>query len=587
MSASAHQKTVRSLAPVLRQERGAFSRTVLASVGAHLTMAATAGLGATLVADILAGPPHQLGLLTSLILTATLLHGLTYWWEMVWAHDLAFRVLARLRVAVFDGLERTAPGGLQQRRTGDLVGTAMHDVETLEWFYAHTAPTAVAAVVAPLASLIAVAAIVGDLAIIALIGIVAAAAVPWLFRGVADRQGATVRERHSELTALCLETAQGLRELVGFGRFEGQTRKISEQSAVMYRAQRRYALRSGGETALAEVSVAITALVFLAAGVARLRAGQVSPGELSVATVLALAAFAPVLELGGMVAKLGELGAAAARVRQVIDSRPVVLPVADPDASRLQTAQLRGHPVSVQLHRVGLAYEGGRQQALTDVTLEIPAGSSLAVVGRSGAGKSSLANVLLRLWDPSSGAVYLDGVPLTQVAQGDLPQVVSLVPQEVYLFAMSIKENVRLARPAADEQAVIDACRRAQVMEFADDLPAGLDTMLAERGASLSGGQRQRVAVARALLADPSVLVLDEASSTLDARSEALLGDAINEARRGRTTVVIAHRLSTLRHMDRVVVLEDGRVAQDGNVADLLGIDGPFADLMRPQLQDA
>ncbi|MGL5810528.1 MAG: ABC transporter ATP-binding protein, partial [Nocardioides sp.] len=212
-------------------------------------------------------------------------------------------------------------------------------------------------------------------------------------------------------------------------------------------------------------------------------------------------------------------------------------------------------------------------------------GSSLALVGRSGAGKSSLAHLLLRLWDPTRGRILLDGEPLSGLCQRDVPTIVGLVPQEVYLFAISLRENIRLARPEATDADIDLVCQRALVDEFAGDLPDGLDTVLPERGASLSGGQRQRIAVARALLTDPGVLILDEASATLDATSEALLSAAIEEVRAGRTTVVIAHRLSTLRHADRVVVIDDGRILQDGDLAGLLAEPGLFRELMAPQLE--
>ncbi|MGL5810766.1 MAG: ABC transporter transmembrane domain-containing protein, partial [Nocardioides sp.] len=338
---------------------------------------------------------------------------------MVWAHDLAFRVLSRMRVAVFDGLERTAPGGLQKRRTGELVGTAMHDVETLEWFYAHTAPTMVAAVVAPGCTLVAVAVVAGDLAFLGLGGLLVAGAVPWLLRRTADRQGARIRAEAAELKARCLETVQGLREVLGFGRLADQRTAIDVDGHHVYAAQRRYALRSGVETAVAEVAVAATAVAFLIVGVGRVRAGELDPGALSVATVLALAAFAPVLELGGMVAKLGELGAAAARVRGIADAAPNVTdPVGEArEHSATARAARQGRSVAVRLEDVGLSYEEGREPALSGITLSLPPGSSLALVGRSGAGKSSLAHLLLRLWDPTRGRILLDGEPLSGLCQ--------------------------------------------------------------------------------------------------------------------------------------------------------------------------
>lgn len=208
----------------------------------------------------------------------------------------------------------------------------------------------------------------------------------------------------------------------------------------------------------------------------------------------------------------------------------------------------------------------------------------MALVGVSGVGKSTCANLLLRFWDPDKGRILLDGTDLRDLPLARLRRIVSLVPQDPYLFRGTIADNLRLARPDASPGELEWAARAALVAEFTDDLPDGLDTVIGERGSTLSGGQRQRVALAQALLRDAQVLVLDEAVAGIDTQGEALLQDAIARARTGRTTIVIAHRLSTIVAADRVVVLDGGRVVEEGRPGDLLDGDGPFRRLVARQL---
>ncbi len=216
---------------------------------------------------------------------------------------------------------------------------------------------------------------------------------------------------------------------------------------------------------------------------------------------------------------------------------------------------------------------------LKAINLEVQAGETIAIVGPTGAGKSTLVKLLARLYDPDAGTVTLDGVDLRQVATPDLRRAVAVVSQDVFLFADSIRENIRYGNPGADDAAVEDAARRAQAHAFITALPEGYDSQVGELGAMLSGGQKQLVAFARALLADPRVLILDEATAAVDAQTEALIQTALTEIRRGRTTFIIAHRFSTLRQADRIVVVEDGRIVGQGTHAELVATNPTYQKL--------
>jgi ATP-binding cassette subfamily C protein CydCD len=241
--------------------------------------------------------------------------------------------------------------------------------------------------------------------------------------------------------------------------------------------------------------------------------------------------------------------------------------------------------VSVRFEAVTFSYGVNERPALRDVSFDVPAGKTVALVGRSGAGKTTAAHLLLRFWDPQQGRILIGERDIRDLRLDDLRGLIALVAQDTYLFNASLLENIRLGRPSAGDAEVIAAARAANVDEFAQALPEGYATSVGERGLQLSGGQRQRVSIARALLKDAPILVLDEATSHLDAVSEAEVRLALDRLRSGRTTLVIAHRLSTIRDADQIVVLDAGTVAERGRHGDLVALDGLYSHLVANQLR--
>jgi ATP-binding cassette subfamily C protein CydCD len=293
-----------------------------------------------------------------------------------------------------------------------------------------------------------------------------------------------------------------------------------------------------------------------------------------------LASFLPISEIAQVSRQLADTIASTRRLFAVHHEKPAVV-----DGALRPPAPVGGS--TIRFDDVDFTYPGARRHALDGVSLDIPAGATVAIVGPSGAGKTTLANLLLRFWDPSAGHILIDGVDLRDFELDHLRGRVSLVSQDTYLFNDTLRANVALARPDADITEIYRALDQAALSEFVISLPEGLDTRVGERGVQLSGGQRQRVAIARAFLKNAPTLVLDEATSHLDAVSETQVRSALDTLMHDRTTIVIAHRLSTVRSADFLIVLDRGHVAEIGSHAELVARNGLYARLIRRQLGGA
>ena len=398
------------------------------------------------------------------------------------------------------------------------------------------------------------------------------ATVPFWLRRRAAAQGRRLRETLGSLNAEVVDGVQGLREVVAFGYGRRFLEGLFLSSRSLVSAQVAHGRRAGVEQAVTSVLITLGMVSIVITAAYLVSSGSLSPALYPVVIILAIFIFAPVTNITGIAESLGVVFAAADRVFAVLNAPA---PVRDTAAAPPRPVEPR-----IEFKAVSFHYAPDLPPALDAASFSVEPGESVALVGRSGAGKSTCIHLLMRFWDVTDGAITIGGHDVRAFPQSALRDLIAWVPQDIYLFNMTIRENIRLARPDALDAEVEEAARVALAHDFIMRMPQGYETNAGERGVQMSGGQRQRIAIARAVLKDAPILVMDEAVSNLDVENERLLREAMARARAGRTSFIIAHRLSTIRSADRIIVLENGRTVETGPHDSLLVAGGVYADLV-------
>ncbi|QLE73050.1 thiol reductant ABC exporter subunit CydD [Streptomyces rectiverticillatus] len=492
--------------------------------------------------------------------------------ERLVSHDAALRTLAGLRAGVYGRLERLAPAGLRDTHRGDLLSRLVADVDALQDYFLRWLLPLGSAVLVGGAAVGFTAWLLPEAGLVLAAGLlVAGAAVPVLSGAVARRAERQIAPARGELSVQVVDVLAGTDELTVAGALPARLTGLRAADGRLTRIARRAAAATALGSGLSALACGLTVAAAAWTGVTAVHDGRLDGLWLAVVVLTPLAAFEAVSGLPLAVQYRQRVRKSAERVYEVLDAP---LPVKE------GTADAPGTPFPLRLTDLTARYPGQPVPALEGFGLELAAGRRVAVVGRSGAGKTTLAQVLLRFLDAEAGTYTLAGRNTVPMAGDAVRGLVGLCAQDAHIFDSSLRENLRLARPDASEAALRDALRSARLLEWVDGLPQGLDTLVGEHGARLSGGQRQRLALARALLADFPVLVLDEPAEHLDLpTADALTADLL-AATEGRTTVLITHRLTGLEAVDEVIVLERGRTVQRGSYEALAAADGPFRRML-------
>ncbi|CAL9489316.1 Vitamin B12 import ATP-binding protein BtuD [Streptomyces sp. enrichment culture] len=493
--------------------------------------------------------------------------------ERLVSHDAVLRMLADTRVAVYRRLERLAPAGLRGTRRGDLLTRLVSDVDALQDYWLRWLLPAGAALAVSALSVGFTAWLLPEAGAVLAAGLLlAGAVVPLLTAAVARRTERRLAPARGDLATRVTDLLSGTAELTVAGalpaRSEGTRRADGALTRIASRSAAVTGLGDGLTALISGLTVAAAALV----GVQGVASGRLDGVALAVVVLTPLAAFEAVLGMPLAVRYRQRVRRSAERVYEVLDAQP---PVREPETPRRAPAS----PFPLALRGLTARHPGQGRDALAGLDLTLERGRRVAVVGPSGSGKTTLAQVLLRFLDTGAGAYTLAGVDARALDGDDVRRMVGLCAQDAHLFNSSVRENLLLARKDATEGDLRDALRRARLLDWVDGLPDGLDTLVGEHGARLSGGQRQRLALARALLADFPVLVLDEPAEHLDLpTADALTADLL-AATEGRATVLVTHRLAGLEVVDEVIVLDAGRVVQRGPYEELRVVDGPLRDM--------
>lgn len=492
-------------------------------------------------------------------------------------------VMHGLRTSVFAHLHRQSLDFFTRTRTGEVQSRITNDIGGMQTVVTSTATSIASNITTVVATSAAMAVLSWRLSLLSLIVLPPAI---YSTRKVANLRRAIVARRQRELADLNVTIEEGLSisgiqlsKTMGAGdaiidRFTASSTRLTDLE-----------LRSelAGRWRMATMSVifaAIPALLYLSAGLPATSNGM-TIGTLVAFTALQSNLFRPLMSLLNVGVEITSSLALFARIFEYLD---LPVDIADPaQPVKIDPSRVRG---DVHLENVFFNYNGSASPALTDINLTVPAGSTLAIVGETGSGKSTLANLVARLHDPTDGQVTIDGIDLRDMALSDVASIVGVVSQDTYLLHTTVLENLRYARPDATDAEILRATKAAQVHDLITSLPDGYNTIVGSRGHRFSGGEKQRIAIARTLLRDPKVLVLDEATSALDNQTERAVQEAFDRLSRERTTIVIAHRLSTVRDADQIAVLDHGQIVEIGTHDELLERDGRYASLIAASNHD-
>ncbi len=536
--------------------------TVLLLAGTGVFVLVPKQVGDLVDTAIQADLQERLGQIVATLIGLCAILGVVTYFQTWFLGSAGARLLRDLRGRLFHHLVGLSVDFYDRRRVGELLSRMASDLTVVQNALTEQIPSGLQAAVRFLAVLVILLILHTRLTVVALLVVPPVVLFAIFYGRRLERVAQEERDAVAETSAWAEEALAGIRTVQAFSA-EDQARgryrvRLADLLGVQLHNVRLYGAFSGLMTFFGFTAFALV----LGYGGSLMLEGSLSPGRLASFLLYTFSIGTSVGQLGALYAGYKRLRGSSARVFELLDEQSAIVDAPAP-------VRLAAAPGRLSVRSVGFRYEGAEQPALTDVSLEIAPGELVALVGPSGSGKSTLFGLLLRFYEAQQGEILIDGTRLRDVALGDLRRRMALVPQDIFLFSGSVAENIRLARPDAEDGEVLAAAEAAGAASFIEQLDDGFETEVGERGVRLSAGQRQRIAIARAFLRDPQILLLDEATSALDPDSEATVQRAIENLLEGRTTIVIAHRLATARRARRIHVLDQGRLVAAGSHEEL------------------
>ena len=542
-------RLLRIAAPV----KGTLAVSTLASILGNLAQMGIMGFGALLLLWCAGWVEGSLWVFAGLMALSALLIVLGRYVEGVVSHAGAYKLLASMRVALFEKIRALAPACLMDRQKGDILNIAVSDIETVEFFFAHTIGPLFTVIILPCVTL-GLALWFHPLfaAVLLPVYLVVSVVFPLIAVKAGRGVGLRYRTRLGELKSLVLESVYGLKDIQIFGFGPARLAQVEEKNREINKAAHGLTLHRQTVSSAPTFFVYLARILIIATASYLAVQGSSHPVGTVVLSFVAAASFSSTQSLTMVVSSLLETYAAAERLFQIEDTQPQVTELARPKAC--------GPIREICFDQVGFSYVGN--PVLRDFSLTLSGREKVGVMGESGVGKSTVLRLLLRFWNPQQGQITINGIPIQEISLNELRQRIALLEQETFLTSGTLGENIALGKPDATREEIREAARQAGLADFIETLPQGYDTPMGEMGARLSGGERQRVGIARVLLLNPDVIVMDEPTSSLDVLHEKELLQTLEEACRDKLLLLVSHRPSTLTGCGRIVRLEQGRAVE-------------------------
>ncbi|SFE22595.1 ABC transporter ATP-binding protein [Peptostreptococcus sp. D1] len=536
----------------------------------------TAFIISTAFSGNLYNPEQHFFIVFVMIISTALLNYL----DILISHDVAYKILTELRNLSYEKIAQISPAGLEDEKSGNIMSIVLEDIEILEWFYAHSIIQIFVAIILPALALVIMGYFSGYISILLLLFIILMVSIPYISRKKSDHQGIKIQSKLGALNAIIIDGIQGIKDIVTFQWQKEYFRRMYKSNDDYNLSFYEYSKRSSSEVATINFligisSVASTLIIIYFSHIGKYSSQWILP-LISLSTLI----YAPLQETLSMSSNYGRIFGAANRVFDFLQTQPIVRNDGKMKCDCVADAVKN----KIFFDNVFFSYEdkasGKKNDILKGMSFEINEGETVVLVGSSGCGKTTCSKLLQRFWDVEKGGIYINNINIKDIDLSELRKLITVIPQDVYIFNRSIKDNLKLANRNSSDDDIIAALKNANATDFVDNLKYGIETVVGERGMRLSGGEKQRLSIAQAFLKDSLILIMDEVTSNLDYNNENIINQSLEKLKRNKITLMIAHRLSTIKAADRIVYIKDGICAAEGSFYELMENNEDFRTLI-------